>query len=158
MARRNRILTTRSHHVPPPVSTPPFTHLLGSGSDGTQIGNAFVQRFLLLVGGDRFDDVAHDPVDHVLLGDATVHVLALDLVVQTLLDLTVRGHGPFAVRGLQLQGDVLLLGLHQQRLALGAPLLLLLVLDGLVQLGNVVLTALLPLALDSLRNGEVETS
>uniref|UniRef100_T1DIS0 Putative secreted protein n=1 Tax=Psorophora albipes TaxID=869069 RepID=T1DIS0_9DIPT len=83
-----------------------------------------------------------------LLRDATVNVLAFDLVVQTLLDFTVCVHGTLTVRGLQLQGDVLLLGLHQQSLSVGAPLFLLLVLDGLVQLGDVFLPVGLPFAFD----------
>ena len=37
------------------------------GSERLQVGDAGVQVLLLLLGGDAGEDVAHDPVDHVLL-------------------------------------------------------------------------------------------
>lgn len=85
-----------------------------------------------------------------LLRDTTVDVLALDLIIQALLHLAVRVHGTFAIGSFQLKRHVLLLGLHQHRLAFSTPLFLLLVLDGLCQLLDVVFPAFLPLVFDFL--------
>lgn len=53
----------------------------------SKVADALVDGLLLLVGGDGLEDVVYDPVDHVLLSDATVHIGGLHLVVQTPLDL-----------------------------------------------------------------------
>uniref|UniRef100_A0A1W7R718 Putative secreted protein n=1 Tax=Aedes albopictus TaxID=7160 RepID=A0A1W7R718_AEDAL len=85
-----------------------------------------------------------------LLRDAAVDILALDLVVQALLDFAVNGHCTFTVGSLQLEGNILFLGLHQQGLALGTPLFLLLVFHGLGQLLDIVFAVGLPFAFDSI--------
>jgi hypothetical protein len=124
--------------------------VLALGGQGTQIGDTLVQRFLLLIGCDGLQHIVDDPVDHVLLGNATIDVLAFDLVVQATFHLTVHGHDTFTVGGLQLQSDILFFGLDQQQLTFGTPLLLLFGIDGIGQLLDAGLTALLPVGFDFL--------
>jgi len=80
---------------------------------------------------------------------------ALHLVVETTLDLRVDIHGALTESGLQLQCNVLLLGLHQQQGTVGAPLLLLLGLDGIGEDLQLSLAALLPLGFDFLWEKQV---
>lgn len=70
-----------------------------------------------------FDNV----INKIPLGDASLDVLLLCLVVQALLDSFVNLLEPLAVSGLELQGDVLSLGVDEEFLALEAPLLFLFV-------------------------------
>lgn len=51
------------------------------GRQESQVGDAPVDSLFLLVGGYGLEDVVDDPVDHMLLGDAAIHIGSLYLVV-----------------------------------------------------------------------------
>lgn len=62
-------------------------HLLGAGSQSTQIGNALVKSLLLLLRGDGGHDILNNPINHMFLIEATFNVTAFNLVIQATLDL-----------------------------------------------------------------------
>lgn len=57
------------------------------GGDRGQVGDTTVQGLFLLVGGDGLGHVGYYPVNHVPLGEATLDIGLLQLVVQATLDL-----------------------------------------------------------------------
>ena len=63
------------------------SHSLHSLSHGLEVGDALLERVVLLLGRDGLAHVGHDPVGHVLLLHAPHHVGQLQLVVETLLNL-----------------------------------------------------------------------
>merc|ERR1719419_392697 len=93
-----------------------------------ELRDAHLDALRLLLGGDALLDVVDDPRDHVVLLEAALDVLHLQLVVQSALHLLVHLGQALAVRRLQLQGHVLLLGLPEVLLSVLLP-------DGLLVVG-----------------------
>lgn len=75
----------RCSPFPPPLLFAPAFFLLG---ERLEVGDALLERVLLLLGGDVLLDVGDDPVDHVLLLHAAEDVGNLKLVVQATADLS----------------------------------------------------------------------
>lgn len=127
-------------------------------SHSSQIVNTLIQCVLFLVRCDWFQNVVNNPCDHMFLGNATIDILALNLVVQTFLNFIVDHHGTLSVGGFQLKGNVFFLGVHEQNLTFGTPLFLLFRFDGIGQLFEFGLTTFLPFALDSLKEAKFITT
>lgn len=116
----------------------------------TKVSNALVDGGLLLVWSDRLQHILYNPVDLVALSNATLNILSLHLVVQTTLNLIEYIGQSLAVSGLQLKGNVLFLSLNKQFLALGLPLCLLLIFNGLSKSLDFLITTFIVFGFDFL--------